>query len=85
MNVKSLSEDDNYGEEENISENEEEEGHLVSSIIFFIIIFWGVGGWGVGGVWLNEQSRICHVALKNFNYLSSYVVFSYPHTSNILS
>ena len=81
MNVKSLSDDDNYDEEENISENEEEEGHLVSSIIFFIIIFLGGGG----GVWLNEQSRICHVALKNFNYLSSYVVFSYPHTSNILS
>ena len=31
VNVKSLSDDDNYDEEENISENEEEKGHLVSS------------------------------------------------------
>ena len=31
MNVKSLSDDDNYSEEENIFENGEEEGYLVSS------------------------------------------------------
>ena len=32
-----------------------------------------------------NSPEFCHVALKDFNSLSSYVVFSYPHTSNILS
>ena len=32
-----------------------------------------------------NSPEFCHVALKDFNFLSNYVLFSYPHTSNIFS